>query len=99
MQVQVKEATFVLKTVPLFPCHLLVDPWSPTGRYSTLASSLRETCCCATSNLPLGVTNEGREAITLDATTNVTFRNISGNFLLYVRPPELLTIVLLHLGA
>src|SRR3954465_9045388 len=37
--------------------------WSPTGRYSTLASLLRETCCCATSNLPLGVTNEGREAI------------------------------------
>src|SRR3954462_15423677 len=37
--------------------------WSPTGRYSTLASSLRETCCCATSNLPFGVTNEGREAI------------------------------------
>src|SRR3954471_4402153 len=30
---------------------------------STLASSLRETCCCATSNLPLEVTNEGREAI------------------------------------
>src|SRR3954471_21210893 len=37
--------------------------WSPTGRYSTLASLLRETCRCATSNLPLGVTNEGREAI------------------------------------
>ena len=42
--------------------HLLVDPWSPTGRYSTLASSLRETSCCATSNLLLGVTNKGREA-------------------------------------
>src|SRR3954466_5169700 len=39
--------------------------WSPTGRYSTLASLLRETCCCATSNLPLGVTNEGRETIKL----------------------------------
>src|SRR3954469_18114390 len=43
------------------PCslyHLLVDPWSPTGRHSTLASSLRETCFCATSNLPLGFNNE-----------------------------------------
>src|SRR3954470_16127571 len=58
VQVQVKEAIFVLKMVPLFPCHLLVDPCSPTGQYSTLASSLRATCCCATSNLPLGVTNE-----------------------------------------
>src|SRR4051812_40127702 len=35
--------------------------WSPTGRYSTLASLLRETCCYATSHLPLGITNEGRE--------------------------------------
>src|SRR3954470_21964408 len=35
--------------------------WRPIGRYSTLASLLRETCCYATSHLPLGVTNEGRE--------------------------------------
>src|SRR3954465_4276565 len=48
---------------PLFTFPPTCISWSPTGRYSTLASSLRETCCCATSNLPLGVTNEGREAI------------------------------------
>src|ERR1041384_3054232 len=48
---------------PLFTLPPTCRSWSPTGRYSTLASSLRETCCCATSNLPLGVTNEGREAI------------------------------------
>src|SRR3954463_3904501 len=35
----------------------------------------------------------------LDATANVTFRNISGNVLLHVRPPELLTNVLVHLSA
>src|SRR3954465_15037447 len=48
---------------PLFTlpptCRSLESYWLIT----TLASSLRETCCCATSNLPLGVTNEGREAI------------------------------------
>src|ERR1041384_7441109 len=48
--------------VPCSVYHLLVDPWSPTGRYSTLASSLRETCRCTASHLPLGVTNEEREA-------------------------------------
>src|SRR3954465_8143289 len=48
---------------PLFTFPPTCISWSPTGRYSTLASSLRETCCCATSNLPLGVTHEGREAI------------------------------------
>ena len=31
------------------------------GRQSTLASSLREICCYATSHLPLRVTNEERE--------------------------------------
>src|SRR3954470_9029256 len=35
-------------------CRSLESYWS----ISTLVSSLRETCCCATSNLPLGVTNE-----------------------------------------
>src|SRR4051812_38950618 len=35
----------------------------------------------------------------LDAMANVTFRNISGNVLLHVRPPEPLTNVLVHLGA
>ena len=35
-------------------CRSLESYWS----ISTLASSLRETCCCATSNHPLGVTNE-----------------------------------------
>src|SRR4051812_34264527 len=29
---------------------------------STLASSLRETCCCTASHLPLRVTNEERES-------------------------------------
>ena len=48
---------------PLFTLPPTCRSWSPTGRYSTIASLLRETCCCATSNLPLGVTNEGREAI------------------------------------
>src|SRR3954471_12528680 len=43
---------------PLFTLPPTCISWSPTGRYSTLASSLRETCYCATSNLPLGVTNE-----------------------------------------
>ena len=36
---------------------------------------------------------------TLDAMANVTFRNILGNVLLHVRPPELLSKVLVHLGA
>src|SRR4051812_48673825 len=58
VQVQVKEATFVLKTVPLFPCQLLDALGVLLVRYSTLASLLREICCYATSNLPLGVTNE-----------------------------------------
>src|ERR1043165_1656049 len=49
---------------PLFTLPPSCISWIPTGRYSNLASSLRETCCCATSNLPLGVTKEGREAIT-----------------------------------
>src|ERR1041385_6789577 len=45
---------------PLTPTY---HRWSPTGRYSTSVSSPRETCCYAASYLPLGVTNEGREAI------------------------------------
>ena len=32
------------------------------GRQSTLASLLRETCRCTASHLPLGVTNEERDA-------------------------------------
>src|SRR3954466_2868658 len=35
----------------------------------------------------------------LDATANVTFIDITSNVLLHVRPPELLTNVLVHLGA
>src|ERR1041385_2774062 len=46
--------------VPLTPTY---HRRSPTGRYSTSVSSPRETCCYAASYLPLGVTNEGREAI------------------------------------
>src|SRR3954462_12703520 len=34
----------------------------------------------------------------LDATTNVTFINITSNVLLHVRPPVPLTNVLVHLG-
>src|ERR1043165_5147513 len=35
----------------------------------------------------------------LDATTNVTFINITSNVLLHVRPPVPLAYVLVHLGA
>src|SRR3954469_19026393 len=49
--------------MPLFTLPPTCISWSPTGRYSTLACLLRETCCCAASNLPLGITNKGREAI------------------------------------
>src|SRR3954462_12968895 len=34
---------------PLFTLPPSCISWSPTGRYSTLASALRETCCCTTS--------------------------------------------------
>src|SRR3954467_13875280 len=36
-------------TTPLVTLPPTCRSWSPTGRYSTLASLLRETCCCATS--------------------------------------------------
>ena len=63
VQVQVKEATFVLKMVPLFLCHLVYlfeSYWR-----QTLVSLLRKITATLHLNLPLGVTNEGREAIKL----------------------------------
>ena len=44
--------------------HLVYPSLSPTGSISTLASSLRQITATLHLNLPLGVTNEGREAIT-----------------------------------
>src|ERR1041384_4598391 len=51
--------------------HLLIIVGVLLVRHSTLASSLREICCYATSHLPLWVTNEGREVNSRDITKNL----------------------------
>src|SRR4051812_13190657 len=61
----------------IMPCsfdQLLVDPWSPPGFNKSYSPRVREICCYLHVNLPLGVTNEGRESVIISR----TIKKISG---------------------
>src|SRR4051812_15946762 len=70
-------SNFCLKMVPLFPCHLLVV--FGVLRRQTLVSSPRETFRYLHLNLPLGVTNEGREAVIISHTIKQIFGAVVGD--------------------
>src|SRR3954467_135049 len=59
----------------------------------TLSSTLGEICCYPTSHLPLGVTNEGREAIIISRASSKFLVSLTGTPIFKIE--ELQTIIYL----